>query len=359
MTHTHAAALIISTMFVGFALGEETLDQIKQKADSSNTHCQAVLGSIYRNGEMGVKKDYIAALKYLVPAEKNHDGLARAEIGAMYEKGQIVNKDKARAERFYVAAIPALQKLAAEGDARSEYWLGQLYSTGSGGLQSNIVTAVEWFKKSANHNYAGGQTAFGQCYLQGIGVAKNKKKGFKWLATAAKQESMDALWKLGQCYETGDGVSKDPQKAFDLYTRGAEQGSSFAQMFLGYAYLHGLTGEKDYEEALRWITKAVEAGLPSGLQLLLAQEQIPILQATIGSNYATKKKEKQAAEFLFKALKSPSTNAIELVKEFLAADELKEYAPNLKSYLTTLENGQPIVQAETTGPSKKNTATIR
>ncbi|MDD5434957.1 MAG: tetratricopeptide repeat protein [Nitrospira sp.] len=357
MKNNSSALLIISIMLVSIASGEDTFEQIKAKADAGDAHYQAILGSIYRKGEMGVKKDYEKAIQYLAPAVKVRDGLAMAQLGAMCENGEKTVKDKSKAERLYAVAIPALKKMADAGDARSQYTLGYLYMDGSGGLQSNLVTAAEWFEKAAKQNYAGSQYALGLCYLQGMGVAVNKKKAVKWFEKAVEREHLDALLKLGYLYENGNGVRKDTQRAFGMYTRAAELGSPVAQFLLGLAYARGLIGEKDYEKALLWFTKALETGLSSELQVS-AQEQISLLQVSIGSQYAMKKKEKQAAELLYKALNSGNTNAIAQVKEFLAIDGLREVTPNLKTYLAALEKGQPIVEAEPTDLDKKNTALI-
>ena len=353
MKTTSYTFLMISLMFVGFRWGGETLEKIKTKADAGDTHYQAILGSIYRKGELGVRKDYEKAIQYLAPAVKARNGLALAQLGAMCANGEKTAKDKSKAERLYAVAVPGLKQMAENGDARSQYTLGCLHMEGSGGLQSNLVTAVDWFKKSAKQNYAGSQFALGMCYFQGIGAIPDKRTAFKWFEKAAKQHHSDAQLKLGYFYENGDGVGKNEQKAFDLYMCAAELDHPVAQFLLGLAYLRGLTGEKDDEKALLWFIKALETGLPSELQVS-AQEQIPLLQVSIGSQYATKKNEKQAAELLYKALKSGNTNAIALVKEFLAIDGLQEVAPNLKTYLAVLEKGQPIIQAEPADLDKKN-----
>lgn len=340
-----SAFLMISLMLFGIQRSEETIEQIRARAEAGDIHYQAVLGSIYRKGEMGVKKDFEKAIQYLAPAVKARDGLALAQLGAMCANGEKTAKDKTKAERLYAVAVPGLKQMAENGDTRSQYTLGCLYMEGSGGLQSNLITAVKLFEKAAKQNYAGSQFAIGQCYLQGTGVAVDKRKAIKWFEKAAKQEHPDALLKLGYLYESGDGVSKSAQKAFDMYARAAGQGSPIAQILLGQAYSRGLVGKKDYEKALPWFAKALETGLPPELQVS-AREQISLLQVFIGSQYAMKKKEKQAAGFLFKALKSGNADAIAQVKEFLALDGLPEIAPNLKTYLSALEKGLPVTEAE-------------
>lgn len=323
--------------------GGDSFKEITAKADAGNPHYQAILGSIYRQGEMGVKKDYVKAVKYLSPAVKARDGLAIAQLGAMYENGETVTKNIAKAESLYAVAVPALSKMADSGDARSQHLLGYLYFTGLGGLQKNQATAAKWFEKAAKHNYAVSQFAIGQCYLRGTGVTADKKKAVKWFEKAAKQDDPDALLKLGYFYETGDGVRKDGKKAFDMYTRAAGQGSAVARFFLAIAYSNGLATEKDYEESLLWFVKALETGLPPDLQAS-AREQISLLQVLIGSQYAIIHQEKEAAEFLFKALKSGDTNAVAQVHKFLAIEGLQDVAPNLKGYLSALEKGQPIAE---------------
>jgi uncharacterized protein len=303
--------VLIVMLFAGCAslpeplLCESSLVVIKQKADSGDIHSLAILGSIYRKGEMGIKKDYQEAIKYLAPAIKSKDGLAVFELGEMYEFGETVTRDKSKAERLYATALPGLKKLAEGEDIRSQYALGVLYAYGSGGVERNPAAAAKWYEKSARLGYAAAQ------------------------------------FQAGLCYENGDGVAKNQTRALLYYHHAAEQGNPMAQFSLGYAYLNGeRVGGINIQRSLEYFLEAEKTGLLVSALQAKAQVMIGIL-------YVSLRNEKEAAEWLFKAQRSGDPTAVTLVKDFLndakVRASMEKNSSNLINYMASLDKGQPIV----------------
>ena len=81
-------------------------------------------------------------------AEKG-DAKAQFNLGVMYDNGQGVSKDLAKAIQWY-------QRAADNGDAKSQFNLGIMYGTGEG-VQRNDTTAVQWFQKAAKQGDATAQ----------------------------------------------------------------------------------------------------------------------------------------------------------------------------------------------------------
>ncbi|RUM67440.1 MAG: sel1 repeat family protein, partial [Sulfurospirillum sp.] len=80
------------------------------------------------------------------------------------------------------------------------------------------------------------QTLLGEMYLDGVGVAEDYAKAFKWLSDAAKKGDSQAEYLLGYMYENGLYVSADVAKAVEWYTKAAQGGDIMAQYSLALIY---------------------------------------------------------------------------------------------------------------------------
>ena len=106
-------------------------------------------------------------------------------------------------ENFYSFYSKQLEKYAKSGDAQAQYEVGCAYQKGDG-VDRNIKTAAEWYMMAADQGHEQSfeklsstynkdlekiakkgdkraQIALAKCYLNGIGVDKNKKKASKLL----------------------------------------------------------------------------------------------------------------------------------------------------------------------------------
>jgi len=61
------------------------------------------------------------------------------------------------------------------------------------------------------------QYILGNCYGNGLGVAKDKVEAVKWYRKAADQGHAKAQFNLGTCYRNGEGVAKDEIEAYAYY----------------------------------------------------------------------------------------------------------------------------------------------
>ena len=84
----------------------------------------------------------------------------------------------------------------------------------------------------------------GVCYMSGIGVKKDLKKGIKLYERAAEKGITSAMYNLASCYINGVGVKKDPQKGMELLERAAELGDGGAKEVL--ESLKRMTEEDSY-----------------------------------------------------------------------------------------------------------------
>jgi len=150
--------------------------------------------------------------------------------------------------------------LAESGDAKAQWYLGQLYENGEG-VQINYSEALKWYRKSADQGNYHGQLKLGLMYHNGRGVPQNYEEAANWFRKVAAQGEFIGQFMLGQIYFFGRGVPQDYSEAFRWYRKSAGQGFADAQCALGAMYCMGWGVLKNYEEAAIWFRKAADQGL--------------------------------------------------------------------------------------------------
>jgi TPR repeat protein len=107
-----------------------------------------------------------------------------------------------------------------QGNPIAQYSLGRCFEKGNG-VEQNMETAVEWYRKAAADGNATAQFSLGRCFEKGTGAAQNMKSAVEWYTKAALQGNALAQGKLGRCYSKGLGVPQDIGAAVQWYTKAA------------------------------------------------------------------------------------------------------------------------------------------
>ncbi len=120
---------------------------------------------------------------------KNATGAAKipaAECEA--QKGKYVSSEKAN----YATALKVWEPVALRGDARAQYYVGEIYEKGMG-KQPDHKLAAMWYLLAAEQGYPPAQMTIGRMYETGTGVEKNLTKAMNWYRKAAgiEQENTD------------------------------------------------------------------------------------------------------------------------------------------------------------------------
>lgn len=79
----------------------QSIDQIRNKANSGDAYSQYLMGWSYANGTNGVLKNYNNALPWFKKASKNGFGAASYFIGWMCYYGEGVEKDETQALEWF------------------------------------------------------------------------------------------------------------------------------------------------------------------------------------------------------------------------------------------------------------------
>lgn len=194
-------------------------------------------------------KEIAAEAASKVAAETAPAAPDAAEIKSLYKQAKDGNTQ----------ARERLQKLAEQGIAEAQNWLGEIYYYGYG-VDKDYEQAVAWYRKAAEQGEASAQNNLGVMYKKGNGVDKDDEQAVKWFRKAAEQGEALAQNNLGLMYKNGYGVAQDYGQAVEWFRKAAEQGNTSGQGNLGVMYKNGYGVAQDDEQAVEWFRKAAEQG---------------------------------------------------------------------------------------------------
>lgn len=95
-----------------------------------------------------------------------------------------------------------LFQAAKEGNAYAQNYLGAMYETGAG-VEKDKKKAVQWYHAAAEQGLAEAQNNLGLLYYYGNGVNKNHKKAIQWFCKASEQGYAYAQGNLGLACDEG------------------------------------------------------------------------------------------------------------------------------------------------------------
>lgn len=207
-------------------------------------------------------------------------------------------------ERFISDAHKLVKKLAQNGYSEAIFYLGDCYSRGSLGLQTDAkeafgyyqsaakaghpqaayrvavccemgldegggtrrdaTKAMQWYQRAATLGDTPAMYKLGVIQLKALlGQPRDIKAALTWLQRAADRadkENPHALHELALLYESPNGIEgagTDEAKARQLFTDAANLGYKFSQFRLGCTYEYGLLGcNIDPRQSIAWYSKA-------------------------------------------------------------------------------------------------------
>jgi hypothetical protein len=158
-----------------------------------------------------------------------------------------------------VGAAKWYRKSAEQGNAETQYELGDCYREGKG-VPQDAVEAVKWFRKSAEQGNMSGQCALGHAYDTGEGVPQDDAEAVRWYRKSAEQGNAKAQYNLGLSMAKGKGVPQNAVEAAKWYRKSAEQGNMGGQCALGLAYSRGQGVGHDFVKGYFWLNLASAQG---------------------------------------------------------------------------------------------------
>jgi len=114
----------------------ETIEELKQRAESGDAEAQYLLGSRHRNG-FGVAADNEKAFRLLHASAQQGHALAQSDLGIMLSN---IGEDK--------KAAHWTEKAAKQGVVNSQYFLARLYADGRG-VERDLEKTLFWLTQAA------------------------------------------------------------------------------------------------------------------------------------------------------------------------------------------------------------------
>lgn len=173
-------------------------------------------------------------------------------------------KNRELFERFqngaYTENLPLIRKLAEEGDATAQYYMGEAYYSGWG-VQLDNQVALVWIQKSAQQENKQAENLMGIFYHLGGPVDPDPATSLEWFKKAANHGDESAQVNLGVRYYTGSQIMPVDYKKSAEYLLPLAQKQDpnfFAAYYVGLMAYYGLGQPVDIPKGIKFITLAAD-----------------------------------------------------------------------------------------------------
>ncbi len=184
-------------------------------------------------------KEYDKAVEALEKASEAGNEEVLLQLAAIYEKGDIVQKN-------YKRAVDLYSLLEKQDSTKGLYQMGRLYYLGNG-VERSTAQAVEYLSRSAKKGYYKAQY-----FLYRILYKDNSRVATDYLIKSAEQSYEPAMYDLAIHLLYGDDVKKDVYTAISLLEECAKLGNRDAASKLYYMYMTGYEVNSDKNKALHY-----------------------------------------------------------------------------------------------------------
>lgn len=132
--------------------------------------------------------------------------------------------------------IEYYQHTADAGDANAQNVIGNIFYYGARGVAQDYSMARRYFYQAAAQGNAVSMAYLGQIYVDGLGVAQNNETALEYFRKASEMGNPAGIHGLGYMYFHGLGVKKDVQLALSYFKKAAAAGYAESMFFLGTLY---------------------------------------------------------------------------------------------------------------------------
>jgi localization factor PodJL len=165
------------------------VDRVVKLANAGNATALTILGLRAVDGTNGAPVNLPDAVKFLTQAAEKGQAVAQYRLGTLYERGQGVGADGAKAVHWYGLA-------AAQGNRKAMHNLAVAYAGGVGG-KKNMAEAARWFAKAASLGLSDSQFNLAVLYERGDGVPQSLGDAYKWYSIAAATGDAESKARIG------------------------------------------------------------------------------------------------------------------------------------------------------------------
>lgn len=181
---------------------QAALKELEPLAKEGNADALNMMGQLYENGW--------AVEKNIEKAKALYDrGAAKGHIPS-------VNSLRALKNQEYKIELKTVEPKAKAGEAHAQNRLAQMYEFGQG-IDRDQAKAFEWYQKAAKQNLIVAQHNLGRCYNFGTGVKQDFAEAERWYLKAASQGHTDAMFFLGTLYSNDHGSQASESNNIQAY----------------------------------------------------------------------------------------------------------------------------------------------
>lgn len=156
-------------------------------------------------------------------------------------------------------AAAALFDAAQAGDPHAALHYGQCLLDGRG-VARDPKGAFRWFVQAAQAGLAPAINMVGRCLDQGWGVDETPRLAAAWFAAAAQKGDVWGLYNYATALSLGRGVAQDRARALDLFRRAAAMGHPKSQNMIGSFHEDGWAVPVNMDIAAYHYARAAEGG---------------------------------------------------------------------------------------------------
>ncbi len=162
-----------------------TVDRVQLLAGQGNAIALTILGLHAVDGTNGAPVNLPDAVKYLTQAAEKGQAVAQYRLGTLYERGQGVTADPAKASHWYELS-------AAQGNRKAMHNLAVFYAS-----KKDMANAARWFAKAAALGLSDSEFNLAVLYERGDGVPQSLVDAFKWYSIAATAGDVESKARVG------------------------------------------------------------------------------------------------------------------------------------------------------------------
>jgi localization factor PodJL len=165
------------------------MDRVIKMVNAGNPTALAILGLRALDGTNGAQINLPDAVKFLSQAAEKGQAVAQYRLGTLYERGQGVPADSAKAMHWYEMA-------ANQGNRKAMHNLAVAYAGGVAG-KKNMTEAARWFARAAALGLSDSQFNLAVLYERGDGVPQSLTDAYKWYSVAAAGGDAESKARIG------------------------------------------------------------------------------------------------------------------------------------------------------------------
>ncbi|MDF1735672.1 MAG: tetratricopeptide repeat protein [Minwuia sp.] len=208
------------------------------------------------------------------------DAAAQFNLGTLYDSGEGVEQDSARAAELWAAA-------ADQGLLVATHNLALMELEQAAGDPARLEAARARLEQAAVSGLPRATYTLGKMYLLGVGVPQDVDRALELLRQAAETGLPRAEYNMGKIYRDGQGVEADPVAAADWFGRAALHGHPGAQDHYARRLAAGEGIAADPVAALGFALLAARQDYPDALAMAEdLKQKLGIMQVVAAVRFA-------------------------------------------------------------------------